>query len=389
MTAFEQLNALLGDIEPPRGKTPIRLDLGEARLCNPMAVPGAEAALKANWDRYPPLGGCAQTRAAYRGWLKRRFRLKPEQLDKLAVEPTPGTKHGIASLVALALRAHGSGSSVVVPDPHYPTYIAATHLHDGKPAYYTCNSHPLRNIRTAIDSTVPTAAVVLCNPASPSGRPYSAGELVAIAEFTKQTGAWLLVDECYIDLWVDEEPVGALSALAEYSKVVVLHTLSKRSSAPGLRSGFVAGDPNIVGQYAALNRSCGVCTAEPIQQMSAILWSDDAHVHTSREQLARNWREVDKYFGDLPGYGPAPTGLFAWVPVTDDLGVACAAWRRAAVRIMPGRFLTADEEAGHGRVRISIGEAGSLIAGLHTLRTVLSGFPAKLREASRTTGRDS
>jgi aspartate/methionine/tyrosine aminotransferase len=191
----------------------------------------------------------------------------------------------------------------------------------------------------------PLAAVVACNPGNPTGSVLANDAIDALADLAGQRDATLVVDECYTDLWLTR-PIDGSLRLVERRKspcrILVLHTLSKRSGAPGLRSGFVAGDSESVAAYAEFNRTCGVSLARPVCAVSAALWRDEEHVVRLREALLEAWRSADKVLGDLPGYRRPAAGFFLWLPVDDGEATARALWHEAALLTMPGLYLTDD-----------------------------------------------
>ncbi|TYB69202.1 aminotransferase class I/II-fold pyridoxal phosphate-dependent enzyme [Nonomuraea sp. PA05] len=365
-SAFERLRALLANVPAPAGRTPIPLHLGEARLVTP-PVDGRLLGDVAGWTRYPPLGGTPELRAAYTGWLTRRFggHVAVAVRDgSLAIEPSPGTKQAVAAAIALSVTA--LAPAVVLPNPFYPTYHAATETSGGRAVFYAHADELAATVAGRRD----VGAVVLCSPGNPRGETHPPGRLREIAAAAREAGALLVVDECYIDL-VHGAPSGggflASGVAGEAGRFLVLHTLSKRSGMPGLRSGFVIGDPASVAAYAAHNRACGVSTAEPVCAVAARLWADDAHVARLRSAVSANWDVADDLLGDLPGYRRAEAGFFLWLPVPDDEEAARRLWREEAVMTMPGRYLGAGSEGdpgagtgvnpGAGHLRIALVQA--------------------------------
>ncbi|MCD0453407.1 aminotransferase class I/II-fold pyridoxal phosphate-dependent enzyme [Actinocorallia sp. API 0066] len=380
-SAFDRLRALLDGAAPPPGLAPIALHLGESRLALPHGVDLGPLADADGWTRYPPLGGTPELRAAYTGWLARRFGVTRALADgRVAVEPTAGTKHAVAAAVALAVARTGGAAPVVLPNPYYPTYRAATSSAGAEAVYYPADADvPAAVAKALADAGGHAAAVVLCDPANPGGTFLTPAELTAVAAHTAAAGALLIVDECYTDLSTGPLPPGFLSLVEhnEHSSFLVLHTLSKRSSMPGLRSGFAAGDPGTVAAFAAYNRACGVSMAGPVARVSAALWADEAHVARGRAALARAWDAADELLGGLPGYRRADAGFFLWLPVPDDAEAALALWREQALTVMPGRYLAAATGAGNpgaGHLRIALGHPEDTVrAALTRLATGLHG----------------
>ena len=381
--AFARLRALLADVPSRPGAPPVDLHVGECRLGAPTELLAPLHDLDA-WTHYPPLGGTAALRAAYRGWLGRRFGVDP---DAVGVEPTPGTKQAVAVLLARAVartrtRTGGAAPAVVLPNPSYPTYLAGTGLAGARSVLYPVSGgDPVAAVAAAVRSAVrtggPVAAVVVCHPGNPRGDVLDAAALRAVADLAAAVDALLVVDECYVDLAGGAPPAGYLGAVgAGAGPFAVLHSLSKRSAVPGLRSGFVAGDPATVADYAAYNRSCGVSQAHPVCAAAAALWADDAHVERVRGLLTDSWDTADAVLGDLPGYHRPPAGFFLWLPVPDDEAATRRLWRDHSVSVMPGRYLAAADATGanpgtgHLRVALAL-PPHVLVPALSALRTAV------------------
>jgi N-succinyldiaminopimelate aminotransferase len=365
-SAFARLRELLHGISTPPGLDSIQLHLGESRL----EIPAIDFTPLANideWTRYPQLGGTAELRAAYSRWLERRFGVRQSLLDqRIMVEPTPGTKQAVAVAIALAVaRVRGSGDpAVILPNPFYPTYYAGAEAAGAKPVFYTLDDvNDASPIATAVQAAgSPAAAIIVCNPGNPRGEILSVDTLREVAKIAAAAQALLIIDECYTDLSFGQMPPGYLSLVegetVEPGCFLVLHSLSKRSGAPGLRSGFAAGDLSTVAAYSSYNRVCGVSTPLPICAVAAALWSDDAHVSRAQSSLARNWELADATLGDVPQYRRAEVGFFLWLPVADDEATARQLWRDYALSVMPGRYLAAEGangvNPGIGHVRIAL-----------------------------------
>ncbi|AZC26567.1 aminotransferase class I/II-fold pyridoxal phosphate-dependent enzyme [Pseudomonas sessilinigenes] len=385
--AFARLQGLLDDLPPAPGLSVIALHLGESRLGDPTSLLAPLSELE-DWTRYPPLAATTALREAYSHWLRRRFGIADSLGKSIAIEPTPGTKQAVATCIALAVtraRARGVAVPVVVlPNPFYPTYVAATEAAGARALFYDlCDGQLEANLAAQLALAGDSAAtVVLCNPGNPLGNILCADTLAAISRRAHQAQASLLVDECYMDLLWHSAPPGYLS-LVEAGRVapcpfVVLHSLSKRSAAPGLRSGFIAGDPQSIAAYAAFNRSCGVSLAWPTCAASAALWQDEAHVQQQQQALQRNWDMADDCLAQVPGYQRAEAGFFLWLAVADGEATAQRLWTEQSLRVMPGRYLChAASDAsnpGDGFVRLALVHQPSIMGeALRRLRTGLSG----------------
>ncbi len=382
-SAFDRLRDLTRDLTPAENLSPIQLHLGELKLPMP-ALDYTALANQADWGRYPPLGGTPELRAAYSAWLARRFAVQVAD-DGVAIEPTPGAKQAVAIALMLAVRRaqlRGVITPVLIlPNPFYPTYHAAALASGAQVIFYSSEGAPLeQQIAAALASAQGRcAAVLLCNPGNPDGKVLSKQSLGQVAELARQAQARLLVDECYIDVWCDTAPCGYLELFKQapqnQPEVLVLHTLSKRSSAPGLRSGFVAGDPETVAEYANYNRVCGVSVPYPTCAVSSLLWQDEAHLDRMRSMLRNNWALADQLLGEFASYRRPAAGFFLWLPVPDDLACTRQLWQEQALYVMPGRFLAAENadasNPGVNFLRIALVHQEAMLPALQRLREVL------------------
>jgi len=382
--AFARLRRLLAGEPGPDGVSPAFLHLGEQRLHVPEILLQWQPE-GSGWTRYPELGGAQALRDAYAGWLARSFGLADALAkDAVACEPTPGSKQAVTALITHAvqqcLRRYSGEPAVAVPVHGYPTYAIAAREAGATILPYGQDGPG----GSGLEALVPAkqtrlAAIVVCNPGNPGGNVLSAQALAGIADRAVRDGAVLIVDECYLDLWLREPIDTALGLLKQAClpelRLGVLHTLSKRSAAPGLRSGFLAGDAQTVEAYARLNRSCGVSPPRPVCEISAALWRDETHLDCLRQHLGDAWDLADAALGDLPEYLRPEAGFFLWLPVPDGEVAALRLWRESGIMTMPGRYLSVAEaeqgvdaaqdctRAGRGRdrLRISIAQPPELL----------------------------
>ncbi len=365
--AFTRLRYLLSGVELPLGVEPIDSALGESRFHPPEhLLAGLHS--RHYWYRYPPLGGTSPLKTAYQGWLQRRFGVSGDAaVGDADCEPTPGSKQAVAGLIQIAVgRARARGVDhpiVVIPNPYYPTYLSATLFSGAQPVFLPRSTQGVAASLSGIGRDLSdVAAVIVCSPSNPEGVCTPPDDYRELVLLTRQVGALLVVDECYIDLFLDHSPTSIIRAAHQGPRhlqgIVVVHTLSKRSGVPGLRSGFVYGDRGAVGEYARFNRSCGVSASFGACEAAASLWSDDLHVEAHRAAIRENWRLADHYLKDVPGYRRAEAGFFVWLPVEDDEAQSVRLWSSVAVKVMPGRYLASPDlqgqNPGEGYLRIAL-----------------------------------
>jgi N-succinyldiaminopimelate aminotransferase len=351
--AFERLRRLLDGVEPPAGLNAVALHLGEQRLAVPSHLLSVSVCGD-DWSRYPVLGGTTELRASYIRWLLRRCKVDIDPNgDWIDVEPMPGAKYAIATAIKAAVNGR-SEPIIVMPDPCYPTYVAAANLCGAKIVGYPADTQdPTPTIEQLIDNINPISAIIICNPNNPTGYVIKDDAFNRIRSLAIRHNALLIFDECYIDLWISVPPASYTTLLSELPRAsqivgrwVVVHSLSKRSAAPGLRSAFVAGDIASIAMLRHINRTCGVSLGNPIATLSAALWDDEAHVDQMRSSLRSIWELAESILGDLPCYQTADAGFFLWLPVGNGIETARRLWGDAGIKVMPGTYLSAGTPAG-------------------------------------------
>jgi aspartate/methionine/tyrosine aminotransferase len=201
----------------------------------------------------------------------------------------------------------------------------------------------------------------LCSPANPQGAVATEAywrDLIALAE---KHDFRIFADECYSEIYRNTPPVGALQVAhdmgADPDRVVVFHSLSKRSNLPGLRSGFAASGSGNIAAMKQLKNYTGAPLPLPLQAAAALAWRDEAHVEENRAIYRRKYQMADEIFGNVAGYQPLEAGFFLWLPVENDEAAALKLWREAGVRCLPGSYLSravAGQAIGQDRLRVAL-----------------------------------
>ena len=361
---FEKLDALLRGNTPPETVTPIPLSIGEPRHTPPeIALAAYRDALVDGVSRYPTIRGSDALRSACADWLKRRFDVAVDPARM--VQPVTGTREALFAAAQVFCRA-GAGQTVLMPNPFYQIYEGAALLAGATPDYLNVTAG--NNFLPDLDAIEPerldrARLFYLCNPVNPCGTVADLDYLKRLVELAQRHDFIVLTDECYIELYRDAAPVSMLNAAAaigndQFERVLVFHSLSKRSNLPGMRSGFVAGDAALIGDYGRYRTYHGCSMSLAVQAASIAAWNDDAHVADNRAQYN------DKYAQAVPVLAthwavdtPAAT-FYVWLPVGGDE----TEWTRrlyasTGVTVVPGRYLarTVDgSNPGEGYVRLSL-----------------------------------
>lgn len=373
--AFPRLRRLLAGIEP--GGPVLSMSIGEPKHPLPPVIAETIAAHASDFSRYPPNEGTPELRAAIADWLLRRHGVRRDPASEIL--PLNGSREGLFN-AALALSPERKGATrpvVLMPNPFYQAYGAAALAVDAEPIAVPATAATgflpdYEALPAALLDRVSLAYV--CSPANPQGAVADAGwwqRLIALAE---QHDFRILADECYSEVWRGTPPIGALTVAdasgCDRERVMVFNSLSKRSSAPGLRSGFAAGGPRSIAAMRSLRAYGGAPLPLPLQWAATALWQDEGHVAESRALYAAKFEAADALLGDLPGYVAPQAGFFLWIATGDGEAAAVRLWREAGVEVLPGAYLgreTADgTNPGHAYIRVA------LVAGLDEVRRGLA-----------------
>jgi len=386
---FQRLAALLNDTPAAPGMEPILMHVGEPQLPQPDLV-AAEIARAAHlWNRYPPVEGSADFRAAAADWLTRRYDLPAGMVDPgRNVIAACGTREVLfqAALAAVPGRAAGNGggqAAVLMPNPMYHVYYGAAVLAGAEPILVPATAATgFLPDYAALDPAVlqRTALAYLCTPGNPQGAVASLERLQSLIALARVHGFLLALDECYSEIWRGAPPPGGLQACAAMGGglegVLVFHSLSKRSSAPGLRAGFVAGDAAALARLLRVRTYGGAQVPGPVQAAAAALWRDESHVERSRAHYDALFAMARRILGNRAGYHDSPGGFFLWLDVGDGEAAARAAWRHGAVKVMPGGYMSRPDPA----TGENPGDRYIRVALVHDLDTAEAGL-SRLAEA--------
>lgn len=362
--AFQRLDRLLAGIMPVTAEgqalsQTFAMHIGEPQGEVPEVAKTALITAAAQWNRYAPAGGTDEFRAAVATWLTQRYQLRPGLVDPAChVTPCPGTREALFHTAVLAVPTPANIQRnhrpvVLMPNPFYHTYYGAAVLNGADPILLdatAANRFMPRLADAGSDVLSRTALAYFCSPANPQGTLASIDDLVAALRLARQHDFILAVDECYAEIYDQDPPPGTFMAAARlaeetdaprdpFANLLIFHSLSKRSSVPGLRSGFVAGDARLIELMRRAISYGGVATSLPVLSAATALWRDEDHVHTMRERTRANWAIAQKHLGSYPGFAPAPAGFFLWLNVGDGEAVTQQLWRDAGVRVMPGSYM--------------------------------------------------
>lgn len=339
---FTKTRVLLDDYKP--GKDPVNLTIGEPQNQPPAFMAEAVYEARHTFNKYAPTLGSKPLLAAQINWLKTRFDVPELDLEAAKhVVMTAGSREGITMTLRVAVelaKARGiEKPKILIPNPFYHTYAGAGLSAGGE--IVAVNAEADQNFEPdfcALPDEIwsETAAVILCSPANPQGAVASKAGMKALVDKCRQYGAVGLFDECYNELYRDTPPPSALELVgADLSQIVVTHSLSKRSSAAGIRVGFLTGDAAIIEHVIALMKFTSATVAAPIMAGALKLLEDEEHVIANR---ARYNACFDIAKSELGAKIP-DAGFCLWLPVQNDIEAALKLWRDEGIRTLPGSTL--------------------------------------------------
>jgi N-succinyldiaminopimelate aminotransferase len=366
---FERLAALRRDLPEHPTLKPINLSIGEPQHPTPAFIHAALATALATTAKYPPTKGNEEIREAISRWLCQRFRLPPHAVDaQRMVLPVNGTREALFAIAQTLVSRDPRRNQVLMPNPFYQIYEGAAYLAGAEPYFMPCPAaQSFLPDFAAIPATVLSscALMYICSPSNPAGSVLSVAALTALLDLADQHDFVVVADECYSELYFDESapPPGLLEAAwhsgrTDFKRCLVMHSLSKRSNAPGLRAGFVAGDPALVDAFLRYRTYHGSAMPLHVQAASVAAWSDETHVRENRALYRAKFQAVGAILCDCLELTMPTGGFYLWPEFPrDDLEMCRTLIADANVTTLPGQFLArtvAGHNPGHKRLRIAL-----------------------------------
>ena len=361
---FERLSALKAGIQVETNQPHVSLAIGEPKHEPPafvMACLADSDILQRSLTTYPPIRGNVSLREAIAHWLKRRYGVNVE--PETSILPVNGTREGLFSFAQAVLSGNRDGVAML-PNPFYQIYEGAAFLRGATPYYVPATGRP--EFQDVPDSVWErTELIYVCSPGNPTGFVADHELLMHLIEKAQEHDFVVVADECYSEIYFNEAepPLGLLEVaadmgLSKFNRCIAFNSLSKRSNCPGLRSGFVAGDPLIIEKYYHYRTYHGCAMPDHVQTASELAWLDEDHVITNRATYRSKFEATQAMMARTFG-ATVPGGAFYYWPDVgmDDELFAAALFRRENITVLPGKYIGREFEnqnPGANRVRIAL-----------------------------------
>ena len=367
---FQKLKELFAGIKPNAALSAINLSIGEPKHATPEFIKQALTEHLQGLSHYPITQGTEALREAIADWCGQRYGVEVgADLDPATqILPVNGSREALFAFAQAAIDQTKHVKRVLSPNPFYQIYEGAALLGGAKP--YFLNTLPENGFRMDF-SVIPedmwetVQLAYVCSPGNPTGKVMSLEEWQRVFDLADRHDFIIAADECYSEIYFDEShpPLGALTAAKklgrDFSRLVVFNSLSKRSNVPGLRSGFVVGDPKIIKQFLLYRTYHGSAMNPAVQAASAAAWSDEGHVHENRRQYREKFAAVMPILKDVLQFDAPDAAFYLWarVPGGDDAKFARDLYAQQHVTVLPGSFLAREARGvnpGQGFVRIAL-----------------------------------
>ncbi len=377
--AFPRLRALL-DVHAPGGEV-LHMTIGEPRHAFPEFLSEVIAANTDGFGKYPPNEGTPGLLQAIGEWLEKRYGVTVPSDQIMALN---GTREGLynASMALCPETKAGEKPVILTPNPFYQVYAVAALSVAAEPVYVPATeaTNFLPDFAALDPAILKRAAIVyVCSPSNPQGAVADRAYWETLLGLAETYDFKIFADECYSEVWRHTPPTGALEVAkalgSDPERVVIFHSLSKRSNLPGLRSGFVASGPENMQRIRQLRAYAGTPLPLPLMHAAEAVWRDEVHVEASRARYCAKFDIADRVFEGVGGYASPDAGFFLWLPVDDGEAAALKLWQNTGVRVLPGAYLSRDVNGanpGTGYIRVAmVADEQDLERGLTALRDCL------------------
>ena len=378
---FQRLRELFKGVVPSVDYAPIDLSIGEPKHPTPQLIKKALINNLGGLSSYPTTQGSLALREAIASWLGRRYSIVTPNADS-EVLPVNGSREALFAFAQAVINRKSSGVYVVCPNPFYQIYEGAALLAGAQPYFINTT---IENGYQMMFDTVPskvwqrTQLIYVCSPANPSGQVMDLSAWRSLFELAEQYGFVIAADECYSEIYFNDAmpPLGALEAARrlgrDYQRLVVFGSLSKRSNVPGMRSGFVAGDAQILATFARYRTYHGCAMNPAVQAASVAAWNDEDHVIDNRRLYKEKFKRLIPMLHKVFSFTVPDATFYLWVKSSfADTELALRLYRDYHLTVLPGSFLAREAEGinpGKDFVRLAL--VASLEECVHAAERIL------------------
>ncbi len=366
---FQRLRDLFQGLTPNPAYSHVNLSIGEPKHATPGIISEALANNLSGLASYPTTIGVPALREAINLWLQRRYKIPALNIDK-AILPVNGSREALFAFAQAVIDSSATQQPVVIsPNPFYQIYEGAAFLAGAQPYFINTtpdNDYVMDLTQVPVEVLKRTQLVFVCSPGNPSGKVMDIQAWKTLFELSDKYGFVIASDECYSEIYFDEAqpPVGALQAAHQlgrddFKRIVMFSSLSKRSNVPGMRSGFVAGDVEIIEKFA-LYRTYHGCAMNPaVQAASIVAWNDEQHVIHNRALYSEKFNAVTPILQKVWPKTQLPDAAFyLWINIEkDDALVAKQLYQELNITVLPGSFLAREAHGlnpGKGFIRMAL-----------------------------------
>ena len=349
---FQRLRDLFKDITPNTAYMPINLSIGEPKHTTPELIKKALVNNLNGLATYPTTAGIPELRKAISAWISRRYDI-PALNPETEILPIAGSREALFAVAQAVITSNCIRRPIVIsPNPFYQIYEGAAFLAGAEP--YFLNTTPENDYAMEF-SSVPddilqrTQLVYVCSPSNPAGKVMGLAQWKTIFELSDKYEFIIAADECYSEIYFDETnpPLGALQAAyklgRDFKNLIIFSSLSKRSNVPGMRSGFVAGDANLIEKFT-LYRTYQGCAMNPaVQHASIAAWNDETHVIENRRLYKEKFNAVTPMLANILEVEMPDAAFYLWAKTSiPDTELAIQLYKDFNITVLPGSFLARD-----------------------------------------------
>ncbi len=348
---FEKLNKLLKNIKANDSYEPLSLTIGEPQFQTPLFIQKKLKESAVYLNKYAKTSGEGFLKDSMIEFVKKRFGVV---LQKNEIIPAFGTREVLFNFPQFFLYDK-ENPVMAYTNPFYQIYEGAAMAAKAKSIYINLTKENGYKPIINENDLKKTDLVILNFPNNPTASTMSIDDYKPWIELALKYDFTLLNDECYSEIYIKKQPSLLEASLSfgndKFKNILILNSISKRSSSPGLRSGFIAGDEEILNGYAKYRTYTGCAVPLPLQHAAAVAWSDEKHVEENRQKYRKNFEIAKKILNiDIP-----EATFYIWLEVDNDIEFTKRLYKEKNVKVIPGSFLSRDNQ-GKTNVRIALVE---------------------------------